>query len=230
MFDPAKKSICIVGNSATVIGRGKGRQIDDFENVCRINDWVVNGFQQDVGSKITHWVTGAGQQIPDWSKNRNLGGKYTIVLWPSPIFGLWGKHTKKHFNTDGSMFESVPYIKLELLRRWGYSLDEYTIWKDNDSADLYDTRDNITFVSKDVCERIAANTVAYPTTGLATIAYFKFILRYNVSTIGFDFFLEKKAHYWDGDDGLQTEIYGHTLNKEAEIYNEWVSRGDIEKI
>ncbi len=229
-MDVTKEHICIVGNSKSVIGKGKGGQIDSFKNVCRINDWVTRGYEKDVGSTITHWVTGAGRQIPKWSRKRNLGGKYTIVMWPRPVFPMWRKFTKDTYNTDGSLYESAPYIKKELLRRWGYDLKDFTIWKDNNSADLYDTRDNITFVPEYICERIAENTVAYPTTGLATIAYFKFVLGYNVSTIGFDFFLKHKAHYWDGEAGLQTKIQGHSLQNDAKVYEEWVSSGVIEQL
>lgn len=230
MFDPKKESVCIIGNSASVRGKGNGGRIDGFENVCRINDWVVNGYQEDVGSKITHWVTGIGRQIPKWSKNRSLKNKYTILLWPHSIFNMWTEYARKKHNTDGSLYEATPYIKQELLRRLGYPLNEYSIWKDNNSPDLYDTRDNITFVSKDVCHRIAVNTVAYPTTGLATIAYFKFVLGYNVYTTGFDFFLKNRDHYWDGKDGLQTKIENHNLEHEVVIYNDWLKDGLIQEL
>jgi len=229
-MDVTKEHICIVGNSSSVLGQGKGRKIDDFKNVCRINDWVVNGYQKDVGSKITHWVTGGGRQIPKWSRGRSLKNKYTIVLWPVQIFPMWRKFTKDKYNTDGSMYETVPYIKKELLKRWGYKTDEFSIWKDNNSPDLHDTRDNITFVPEYISERISVNTVAYPTTGLATIAYFKFVLGYNVSTIGFDFFLEHRSHYWDGKRGLQTEITGHNLQSDAEVYKRWLNDGVVEQL
>jgi hypothetical protein len=229
-MDDNKESICIVGNSASVIGRGKGSEIDKFDNVCRINDWVVNGFQKDVGSKITHWVTGGGRQIPKWSRGRSLKNKYTIVLWPVQIFPMWRRHAKETYHTDGSMFEAAPYVKKELLKRWGYALDDFSIWKDNNSPDLHDTRDNITFVPEYISERIAANTVAYPTTGLATIAYFRFILKYNVTTIGFDFFLKHRSHYWDGDKGLQTRIEGHTLESDRDVYQDWLSSGIIQEL
>lgn len=221
--------VCIVGNSSSLIGKGMGPRIDEFNNVCRINDWVVNGYQKHVGTKITHWVTGCGRQIPKWSKKRNLANKYTIVMWPPAVFPMWKQYAKKKFNTDGSLYEAVPYIKKELLRRWGYPLDKFSIWKDNDSEDLYDTRENITFVPEYISQRIAANTVAYPTTGLATIAYFKFVLKYNVYTIGFDFF-QNKAHYWDGNKGLQTKIENHSLQAERNIYANWVKEGLINEL
>ena len=230
MDDPNRESICIIGNSASVKGRGLGQRIDFFQNVCRLNDWVVNNFHKDVGSKITHWVTGVGKQIPEWSKGRSLGGKYTIILWPHAVFDTWRKFTRQHFDTDGTLFEATPHIKKEMLNRLGFPMEEFTIWKDNDSADLYDTRDNITFVSEDVCQRIAANTVVYPSTGLATIAYFKFVLKYNVYVVGFDFFLKEKDHYWDGGSGNQCDVKFHSLEKEKEIYDRWINEGLIKEL
>jgi hypothetical protein len=230
MDDPNYESICIVGNSSSLKGRGLGQRIDFFQNVCRINDWVVNGYQQDVGSKITHWVTGVGKQIPEWSKNRSLKDKYTIVLWPHAVFDTWRKYSKQNLNTDGSLFEATPHIKKELLKRLGYQTDEFTIWKDNNSPDIYDTNKDITFVSQEVCHRIAVNTVAYPSTGLATIAYFKYVLRYNVYTIGFDFFLKNKDHYWDGNEGNKCKIEFHSLEKEKQIYDKWIEEGSITEL
>lgn len=94
MDDPTRQNICIVGNSTSIKGRGLGSTINQFENVCRINDWVVRGHQKDVGSKITHWVTGAGKQIPRWSKRRKFDGKHVVILWPAPLL-ITGKNSQK---------------------------------------------------------------------------------------------------------------------------------------
>ena len=230
MEDPVRKHICIVGNSASLKGRGLGSRINQFDNVCRINDWVVNKHQNDVGSKINYWVAGAGRQIPKWSKNRSLKNKNTIILWPYALFNTWKKWGQANKETDGSLYEVVPEIKVEVLNRLGYKPTEYSIWKDNDTCDLYDTRENITFVPDYVCKRIAENTVAYPTTGLATIAYFKFVLKYNVYTVGFDFFLKEKDHYWDGKSGNSCKIEFHDLQREKDIYDGWIREGLIKEL
>jgi hypothetical protein len=230
MEESSREHICIVGNSASVKGKGLGAKINEFNNVCRINDWVINGFQEDVGTKITHWVSGVGKQIPSWSKGRALGGKYTILLWPYQMFSNWSSYCEKNHGTDGSFFEAVPRVKQEVLRRLGYKLSDFSIWKDNDSSDIYDTRDNITFVPHYVCQKIARSTVAYPTTGLATIAYFKFVLHYNVYTIGFDFFLKNKDHYWDGEEGNACDIEFHDLEAEKAVYDSWISEGLIKEL
>ena len=230
MEDPIREHVCIVGNSGSVLGKGLGAKIDEFANVVRINDWLVNKYQKDVGSKITHWVTGAGRQIPSWSKGRSLQDKYTIILWPYALFNTWRQWGYKNKNTDGSLFEVAQEIKLEVINRLGYKTTDFSIWKDNDSADLYDTRDNITFVPEYVSKRISVNTVAYPTTGLATIAYFKFILKYNVYTTGFDFFLKNKDHYWDGNAGNSCKIEFHDLEAEKRVYDRWLSEGVIKEL
>ena len=51
MEEVQRDYICIVGNSGALKGKKLGARIDEFTNVCRINDWVVNGHQEDVGSK-----------------------------------------------------------------------------------------------------------------------------------------------------------------------------------
>jgi len=221
-----RENVCIVGNSSSLKGKGFGERIDEFSNVCRINDWVVKGHEKDVGTKITHWVTGAGKQIPKWSKGRSLKGKYTILLWPYPLFTTWRKWGIKKNIGSHELYDVVPEIKQTILNRLGYKLDEFSIWKDNDSEDLYDTRENITFVPEYVTKRISANTVAYPSTGLATIAYFRFVLRYNVFTVGFDFFLKNKDHYWENGENA-CKVQFHELEKEKRIYDKWLDDGLI---
>lgn len=230
MDDPTRKNICIVGNSAKILGQGMGRVIDSFDNVCRLNDWVVRGYQKDVGSKLTHWVTGTGQQIPRWSKRRSFKNKQVIILWPEPLFNTWMKYGKQDLHTDGSLAGVAPILKLLTLQRLGYAPSEDVIWNDNDSEDLYDTKEGVHLVPHYITKRIAEKTkVAYPSTGLATIAYFKFILKYNVYTIGFDFFQESNDHYWD-KNGNQCKVQFHDLKDELNTYNEWVDNGVITKL
>jgi lipopolysaccharide biosynthesis glycosyltransferase len=55
-----KASVCIVGNSPTLLERKMGGVIDHFSTVIRLNDFITNGFEEHVGSKTTFWCTGAG--------------------------------------------------------------------------------------------------------------------------------------------------------------------------
>lgn len=50
-------SKCIlVGNSSSALNKKLGSYIDSFENVARFNRFKVNGYEEDLGTKCTHWV------------------------------------------------------------------------------------------------------------------------------------------------------------------------------
>jgi len=46
-------SVCIVGNSDNVLDIGMGKLIDKCDYVIRINDFLISGHENDVGSKTT---------------------------------------------------------------------------------------------------------------------------------------------------------------------------------
>ena len=49
-------TIAIVGNGPSEIGKNKGEEIDDKDVVIRFNNFSVNGFEKDYGSKTNIWV------------------------------------------------------------------------------------------------------------------------------------------------------------------------------
>lgn len=52
-----KIKVLVVGNSPNNLKKKKGKVIDSFDIVIRINDFKINGFEDYVGTKTTHWVT-----------------------------------------------------------------------------------------------------------------------------------------------------------------------------
>jgi len=48
------KSVCIVGSASSIKGTKLGSLIDSYDIVVRINDPVIKGFEEDVGSKTNH--------------------------------------------------------------------------------------------------------------------------------------------------------------------------------
>lgn len=46
-------TVCIVGNSDNVVGSNKGSLVDECNVVIRINDFLVEGHEKDVGSKTS---------------------------------------------------------------------------------------------------------------------------------------------------------------------------------
>ena len=50
--------VCIIGNSPNLLDKNMGEQIDMCDHVIRINDFVIKGFEKQVGSKTTVVASG----------------------------------------------------------------------------------------------------------------------------------------------------------------------------
>ena len=65
--------ILIVGNSKNIINKKMGKKIDTFDNIIRFNDYKINGFENDIGTKTTiHFVNnlnGKNKEFVDNLKN-----------------------------------------------------------------------------------------------------------------------------------------------------------------
>lgn len=62
-------SIIIVGNSKGLLGRGLGKVINSYSVICRFNNYRVEGFEEDVGSKLGWWVVRSCDDIKLQPKN-----------------------------------------------------------------------------------------------------------------------------------------------------------------
>jgi hypothetical protein len=56
-------STIIVGNGPSLIGGDKGKEIDLFDTVVRINNFRTEGFEQDVGTKTSIWCRSDASDI-----------------------------------------------------------------------------------------------------------------------------------------------------------------------
>ena len=43
----------LIGNGKSILGRSLGSKIDDFDNVIRLNNFKIKGFEDDLGKKTT---------------------------------------------------------------------------------------------------------------------------------------------------------------------------------
>lgn len=50
------KNIIVIGNSPIEIGKNKGKLIDQFDIVIRFNNFVIDGYENDYGSKTNIWA------------------------------------------------------------------------------------------------------------------------------------------------------------------------------
>lgn len=57
------KSIAIVGNGSSHLHKGRGCEIDEHDVVVRFNNFKINGFEADYGSKTDIWVRGLAADI-----------------------------------------------------------------------------------------------------------------------------------------------------------------------
>lgn len=53
IFEPYK-SIAVVGNGPCELGQCRGYEIDEHDYVIRFNNYKIDGYQEDYGSKTTH--------------------------------------------------------------------------------------------------------------------------------------------------------------------------------
>lgn len=70
------KTIAIVGNGPSEIGKSNGKEIDSHDIVIRFNNYRTDGFETDYGSKTDIWARGSGgNDVIDRKQ------KYQLVTW-----------------------------------------------------------------------------------------------------------------------------------------------------
>lgn len=83
-------SVCVVGNSPSVIGSSKGAAVDQCDIVVRVNDFVTTGYEVDVGRKTSIVVVSPSVKFsPELSKvsprrifvfGANLGDNFSRII------------------------------------------------------------------------------------------------------------------------------------------------------
>ena len=66
------KTIAVVGNGPSEIGKGKGKEIDSHDIVIRFNNYRVEGFEQDYGSRTDVWIKCSSDDIKHEIKDDNI--------------------------------------------------------------------------------------------------------------------------------------------------------------
>lgn len=56
------KSVAVVGNGPQEIGKGKGKEIDSYDIVVRFNNFQLEGFEKDYGTKTNIWSNNRGEK------------------------------------------------------------------------------------------------------------------------------------------------------------------------
>ena len=65
------KTVAVVGNGPSEIGKKKGKEIDSHDIVIRMNNYQTKGFEEDYGEKTDIWVRGFGtNDLKDYTKTK----------------------------------------------------------------------------------------------------------------------------------------------------------------
>ena len=75
-------SILIIANGQSILETKLGAKIDDFNNIARINNYKIGGYEEFVGTKTDIWINGANSKlaVPDITPER------IVVTLPSKVF------------------------------------------------------------------------------------------------------------------------------------------------
>lgn len=103
-----KEDFCVVGNAPSELGKGSGGAIDACEQVFRFNNYRINGFEEDYGTKTTHWVTTYARDITPRPANN--------IVCPLPL--NIDKHRKRYNFTHPDYlkdnFDNTNFIPVEI--------------------------------------------------------------------------------------------------------------------
>lgn len=78
------KSIAVVGNGPSETGKNRGEEIDSHDIVIRMNNYQIDGFENDYGSKTSVWVRNAHRSLID----KDMIEDVDYVLWESDYWHI----------------------------------------------------------------------------------------------------------------------------------------------
>ena len=108
-----KNSILIIANGPSTLKKKLGDIIDKFENIARINNYEISGFENYIGSKTEIWFNGGNQKLkprPDFKGE-------TIVFIPYEILEKKAdkivKRTSKRLKLNSEQYTLVSKEKMK---------------------------------------------------------------------------------------------------------------------
>jgi hypothetical protein len=204
-FQEYKKTVCIVGNGDSLLGKGMGNEIDNHDIVVRINHCFTINLEKDTGSKCTHWCIHQNHAcctkfLNSFFKSRinelKPHGLHTIItrLDPPPMT----RGLDRIFGD--AVFNEIVDQKFEVMR---LNFKKHSL---GIASELYKKYNN-----------------AVITTGLGLICYFMQKYR-TVNIIGFGppEKTEKLKHYWPPNGKDLSEFFSshrHIIEEERKVIN-----------
>lgn len=193
-----ERKIIIVGNGPSILSHKKGEEIDAFENVVRLNEFVIRGFEEHVGVKTTQWV----------------GNEYFPRNTIRTIDFIDGTIT-----THRVIDPSIPPKFHCLFPFDGYS--NYDVLMKEFSLLPYFSQ--ITFFERSMAEELSQlydpQFKVWPSTGICALWYFK-----PCHCIGIDGFGPICSHYYNNK--TTSDFKSHSYVREREFF-QWMVKENM---
>lgn len=205
--------ICIVGNGASALNKFNGDFIDDCDEVVRIKNFQICGFEKHVGKKITMFSS-------KWFSWFNRIDKtplfFSFLSEVNTLLFMFPHKNENIVNTENINEYVGLYKQLQLknelpspLTKWEDHLNLLNYFKVENKKLIYFTQDEIKELCCDILKLDKINfnvsgrnqqTIVEPTCGIRTI--FKILKLYPNSEI-----------FLTGFDGFQTSWYWNPQHK-----------------
>jgi hypothetical protein len=211
-------TIAVVGNAPSEIGIGRGTEIDGHDHVIRFNNYLLEGYEADYGTRTTHW---ASNFYPDAMMHLQCTSK---VLVDDEELLMLAPFEKLEF--ERGMINVAPQEKIERIYCTIPALDERFIYGYCNPAihplPNYDglveamiNRD-VAIVPFEIIEKIGVMSAGLT---LLTWLYFERgrSLK-DVEVYGFNFFNRDQEHHYFEDQIEPAGKYDHNGEKEEQLF------------
>jgi hypothetical protein len=210
--------LIIVGNGLSLIDRKMGKTIDSFKDVVRINNYVIEGYEEHVGSKTTIWCRNNSNR----TQERDCS-QFDQVIIASPARDY---ASEANYHSSIILQERIENsividedIKNELQREIGLS----------GSARIEPEKRKRIRIRDKMGRRMKRRNNGWPSTGLMIVHYLIKTKPNPIYIIGFDNFQKIRGyprHYYNNKEAMPTSVM-HSAEKEKDWIKEQRRQGRI---
>ena len=197
-------STVIVGNGGSVMDFKYGKLIDSFERVVRCNTARTKGFEKHVGKKTTHRIV--NEDVPRHEDNHWVFQEGAQIVVTIPFMDP---------EQNARLTEEVHSRLNPQTNKWRRGQPAPVVIPLEHQQDMRDSYG-----------------LRHPTCGFAAMYHFSKQFKEPVAVIGFDFFTNKRSHYWqkDADKSMshaQNARSFHDADREQEVAEKMFASGHL---
>lgn len=118
----------IIGNGASLLGRGLGGLIDTYEQVVRFNEFKTVGFEEDVGTKTTIWFYNHDEENQSISSRLELYRPARMYVHEWNVPDTAPLRLQAAIEHSGTNTEAIRVKKNILADMTTFLGEKYTLW------------------------------------------------------------------------------------------------------